>query len=86
MASKYSFRYTDEHVSFLSAGYMEMGVIKLAAAFNKKFGLDKTSTQINSMLKSRKIKCGRNTGDLMKGKPKLITEAQLEWLKAHCPN
>ena len=86
MPSKFPFRYTDEHISFLSAGYMKMGVIKLAAAFNEKFSLDKTSTQIHGLLKSRKIKCGRGTGDLMKGKPKLVTEAQLRWLKDNCPN
>ena len=86
MASKFAFRYTDKHVSFLSAGYMEMGVIKLAAAFNKKFGLDKTSKQIHSMLKARNIKCGRNTGELMKGQSKIVTVEQLQWIKDNCPN
>jgi hypothetical protein len=83
---KVAFRYTDEHVEFLRAGYMKMGVIKLAAAFNRKFNLDKSSTQIHGLLKARKIKCGRGTGELMKGKSKIVNEVQLQWIKDNCAN
>lgn len=86
MTSKYAFRYTDEHIAFLTKGYMEMGVIKLADKFNKAFGLDKKPSQIKSILKNYKIKCGRGTGELMKGVPKSVTPEQLEWVKLNCPN
>lgn len=83
MASKFAFRYTNEHIEFLRAGYMEMGVIKLAQAFNEKFGLDKKPEQINSLLKNRKIYCGRGTGELMKGSSKLFSQEQIKFIKAN---
>ena len=83
MVSKYAFRYTDEHIEFLRVGYMKMGVIKLAALFNERFGLDKTPAQINSILKARKIYCGRGTGELMKGKSKLFSQEQVEFIKSN---
>lgn len=43
------------------------------------------TTQIHGALKSRKIKCGRGTGELMKGKSKLFTPEQIEWFKVNYP-
>lgn len=83
MASKFAFRYTDEHIAFLKDGYMKMGVIALTGIFNEKFNLDKTPAQINGLLKSRKIKCGRGTGDLMKGTSKIFDQEQMDFIKAN---
>ena len=81
MTSKYSFRYTDEQIDYLREGYMVMSAIKLAAKFNAKFKLDKTPEQIKGILKARNIKCGRGTGDLMKGRSKLFNDEQIKFIE-----
>jgi hypothetical protein len=80
-----AFRYSEEHVEFLREGYMTMAPSSLAKAFLNKFGIDKTPTQIHSALKARGIKCGRNTGEIMKGKSKIFTVEQVEWLTENYP-
>lgn len=84
MANK-AFRYSDEHVEFLREGYMVMAPSSLAKAFFDKFGIDKTPSQIHSALKARGIKCGRNSGQIMKGRSKIFTVEQVEWFKANYP-
>lgn len=84
MANK-AFKYTDEHIKFLTAAYMKMSVAGVAAEFEKEFGISKTPKAISSALKSRGIKCGRGTGELMKGKSKIFTPEQVQWFKDNYP-
>lgn len=84
MANK-AFKYTDEHIKFLTAAYMKMSVAGVAAEFEKEFGISKTPKAISSALKSRGIKCGRGTGELAKGVSKLFTPEQVQWFKDNYP-
>jgi len=56
------FCFTAEHIEFLRGGYQQMRIPALTAAFNKKFGLDKTEGSIKAALKNRRITCGRKPG------------------------
>ncbi len=79
------FVYTDEHIEFLRAGYQQMSVIKLTEAFNARFNFNKSRDTIKATLTNHGIKCGRGTGELMKGKPKVFTPEQKEWFIKNYP-
>ena len=74
-------KYTEEELRFLESGWRQWGLDDLTRAFNSKFGTDKTPGQIRSCIKKNKFKCGRSTGALNKGKFKLVTSEQADWLK-----
>jgi hypothetical protein len=78
-----AFRYSPEHIAFLSEGFMTMSPTPLAVAFKDKFDIDKTPGQIHSALKGRGITCGRNSGEIMKGKSKIFTPEQVDWFKTN---
>jgi hypothetical protein len=80
-----AFRYSPEHIAFLSEGFMTMSPTPLAVAFKDKFDIDKTPGQIHSALKGRGITCGRNSGEIMKGKSKIFTTEQVDWFKTNYP-
>lgn len=73
--------YTDEMLQFLEQGFPKMGVPELTKVFNDRFGTHKTNSAIRSALRSHYIRCGRGRGDLNKGKSRLVTPEQAEWLK-----
>lgn len=75
------FRYSKQHVQFLSAEFKKVGIPEVTRKFNEKFGLNKTVKQIKTALSNRKITCGRNTGELKKGISKLFTHSQVEFIK-----
>jgi len=60
------FTYTDEHLAWLSVQYQTLSRQPLTQAFNRRFGLDKTPTQIISYLKRKGVSCGR-TGQYQNG-------------------
>lgn len=75
------FRYTPEMVSFLATKYKKMGVADVAAAFNAKFGTEKTSAQIKATITNHGIKCGRTTGAINKGAYRAFTTEQAEFIR-----
>ena len=53
------FRYTAEHIAFLTLWYPKLDGKALTIAFNKKFSLEKTLCAIRNCLKHQGIKSGR---------------------------
>jgi len=84
--SKPRFVYLEQHCQFLSKAYKSMSLEDTTKAFNEKFGLNKTSIQIKSALKSRGIKSGRRPGDLRRGESKLFSPAEIAWIKSNYPS
>ncbi len=78
-----NFRYTKAHIDFLTIKFKTLGIEDLTNEFNEEFKLNKTPLQIKSTLKSRKITCGRKSGQLRKGKSKLFTTQDKQWLEEH---
>lgn len=79
------FRYLDEHIAFLEAGYQTMLVPELTRAFNDRFGTDKSAGQITSTLKNRQITCGKGVNKA-RWTSLTFTREQYEWLKDNYPN
>lgn len=74
------FVYSEDHIQFLRDNFPKMALEDLTAAFNSAFDLDKSVGSIRSALKNHRITCGRKQGQLVKGKPKLVTWEQKQWL------
>lgn len=75
------FTYTPEMLAFLKDGYKNHGVPELAELFNKEFGTSKTASEIKGALSNHKIRCGRTTGEINKGKIKAFTTEQIAFIK-----
>lgn len=74
------FRYTAAHIEFLREQYQRLPYRQLTAAFNERFGLDKTAQQIKSALRNHGITCGRKTGRGA-GCYRLVTREQAAWIR-----
>lgn len=75
------FRYSTDHIAFLTSGFKKMRIPALTKAFNEKFSLSKTEKQIKTALTSRKIRCGR-PGGLRKGERLLLfNQEQIEFMR-----
>lgn len=75
------FRYTEEHVEFLRAGYQSMNTHDLTREFNKRFKTKKTETAIKTALSNRKIVCGRHQRDRLISRWWLFNPEQVQFLK-----
>jgi len=73
--------YTPAQLAFLREHYPKLGLADLANAFNGAFGSSKTSSQIRAACKNHKIRCGRTTGEINKGKFTLLTPEQVMFVK-----
>ena len=74
------FLYTDEMIEFLREGYQRMEINDLVAAFNGRFGTDKSRTAIHSALTNRGLTCGRR--GMIKGRHlRLFTAEQMVWIR-----
>lgn len=65
-----------------------MGIPELTRAFNRKFRKCKTNYAIKTALTNRKIKCGRTTGNLNKGRSRILilnVPVQIKFLKTNYP-
>jgi HNH endonuclease len=60
------FKYSLEQIEFLAEHYKSLTISDLTPLFNKRFKLNKSSTQLRAALKNRKLKSGR-TGQFVKG-------------------
>jgi len=72
--------YTPEELRFLKKGYRKMRIPELTAAFNKKFGTDKTETAVKCALSNRGHTCGRPTG-AFKGTYRIFTQEQAAFIE-----
>lgn len=79
------FKYTPQMIGWLREHYPQLSVEQLGVAFNARFGTDKTGQQLKSACKARGIKSGRGPGDLMRGRSKLFTPVQVQFLKDTYP-
>lgn len=75
------FKYSKEQLDWLAAHYKTMMVKDLTAAFNARFGLDKTPGMIKSTLKNRGIRCNRKV--LTKGRSDLFSKRQIQYMIDH---
>jgi len=75
------FIYTDEHLEFLRKGYLAMNTRDLTQALNDSFGLEKTESQIKSILTNHHIICGRAPGDRFITRSRLFTEEQTQFIR-----
>lgn len=73
-------RYTTEMLQFIAQTYQQVGVADVAAAFNAKFGTNKTPKQIKAAISNHKITCGRITGQILKGKFVNFTQQQADFI------
>lgn len=80
------FKYTPEHIQFLTENFKKVSVYTLSELFEKEFGIYKKPQTISSALKARGIKCGRAQGELTRGQPRIFTPEQMQWFKDNYPN
>lgn len=73
------FTYTEAQLNFLRKHYPAMTVAELTAAFNKRYKLSKSETQIIACTKNHSIRNGRKANPKNQG-PKLLTGAQVRYL------
>jgi hypothetical protein len=76
------FIYTPEMLKFIEAKFKKAEVPQVTKAFNKKFGTDKTAAQIKSTITNHGIKCGRKPSEVNKGKLKIMTNKQADFVKS----
>jgi len=74
-------RYTEEHLEFLRDGYRSMNIRDLTKAFNARFGMGKTESQIKNTLNNHDIRCGRAPGDRLITRLRLYTEEQEQFIR-----
>jgi len=79
------FRYSTKQIEFLRIGYLSMNVRDLTKAFNKRFKIKKTESQIKAALANHKILCGRSHKDRLVNRLRLFTEKQVDFLKKNYP-
>jgi len=77
--------YTREQLQFLQKGCLWMAIGKLTAAFNSRFGLDKTEGQIKSTLKNHKIRGGRAVKAGNRNDRRLLSIEQKSFVKEMYP-
>ncbi|HDS1208901.1 TPA: HNH endonuclease [Shewanella algae] len=75
------FIYTEPMIEFLKVTYPECSIADTARLFNYAFGTSKSEKEIKSCIKNHGIKCGRVTGSINKGKLRLFTREQFEWVE-----
>lgn len=74
------FTYTTGMLDFLRVNYPKMGKPDLTKAFNAKFGTNKTVSNIKTALSNHKIRCGRTTGNLLRGRLRVVTKEQADFI------
>ncbi|MDP5205852.1 HNH endonuclease signature motif containing protein [Alishewanella sp. SMS8] len=76
------FIYTTAMLDFLRVNYPKMGKPDLTKAFNAQFGTCKTVSNIKTVLSNHKIRCGRKTGSLLRGRLRVVTKEQAAFIAA----
>lgn len=73
--------YTASMLEFLDATFKESSLAETTRLFNFVYGTDRTEAQIKACLKNNNTTCGRSQGEITKGKPRLFTIEQKEWIE-----
>lgn len=73
--------YTPEQLEFLKESFKSFSVVELTAMFNERYGLNKSASAIHAALLRNGFKSGRKGGDILKGRYRLVTQEQSEWIK-----
>lgn len=73
--------YTPEMVSWVREKYQEHSAPELTRLFSERFKMNRTVSQIKALLKNYGITTCRDRGEIMKGRLKLLTEEQAEFVK-----
>ena len=74
-------RYTFYQIEFLKTAYLSINIHGLTKAFNNKFGLIKTESQIKSTLHNYNIRCGRKPKDRLISRSRLFSEQQAKFIR-----
>ncbi|HEY3348084.1 MAG TPA: HNH endonuclease signature motif containing protein [Nitrospirota bacterium] len=72
--------YTKRQIQFIRTRYSKMSVQELAAAFNEKYGTDKTASAIKTACTNRGYKSGRPKGN-PKGSLRIFTKEQARYIE-----
>jgi len=75
------FNWTPEIVEFAKQTYLQHSLIETTAILSAKFNVDLRIAQVRSMFKNRGIKCGRITGQITKGRYRLMTPEQIDFVR-----
>ena len=78
---KHGRRYNPAMIQFLRDEWPNNNIADLTRLFNKAFGKRKTQSQIKSALSNHSIRSGRTAGDTMRGRLRLLTEEQAEFVR-----
>lgn len=76
------FLYNADMLGFLRQAYLKQGIPDVTIAFNAKFGTSKTPAQIKCALSNHKIRCGRKTGTILRGRLRVVTKEQAAFIAA----
>lgn len=74
------FTYTADMLGFLRQAYLKQGITDVTAAFNATFGTNKTPSQIKCVLSNHKIRCGRKTGEILRGRLRVMNKEQAAFI------
>jgi hypothetical protein len=77
--------YSAEQIDFVAQTYKHVSLPDTTAAFNVRFGMDKSISAIRALCKNWGITCGRTTGDLNRGKSKVFTSEQIQFMRDNYP-
>lgn len=75
-------RYSPQELAFLEAGYRKMRIPELTAAFNQRFGLEKSEQQVRATLRNHRFRCGRPPGTT-KGMLRIFTLEQMGFIQGN---
>ena len=73
-------QYFKKHLDFLRYGYKTMTLPDLTAAFNAKFGMDKSTYAIGSLMYKNNIRCGRRHDERLVKRNNLLTDEQRDFV------
>ncbi|MEI8609982.1 hypothetical protein P4S70_13725 [Enterovibrio sp. Hal110] len=79
------FMVTPEMKGWLTTNWPKLSLQALTLAFNQRFDLEKTEGQVKGILKTTKLRCGRNRGQVRKGQYRYYTNEQAEFIRDGYP-
>lgn len=74
--------YNKRMIEWIQQTYQKHSASEIADMFNGEFGFKRTTEQIKSVLSNRKITTKRGRGDALKGRLKLLTKEQHEFVES----
>lgn len=73
--------WSDDMVAFVKVQYKTHSLDGVAQLLNERFGTSFNADQVRALTKNRRIHCCRARGEAMKGKFRLLTPAQAQFVK-----